>query len=296
MLIFHHDDLDGRAAAAIALKANLKARTPIAVDYDVPFPIDQIEEDEVVMLLDYTPGNPELFADIIKKASEVIWIDHHGANIKKYPSLDKELRGIRVQSEPSGALLTWQFCYPETPAPLAVKLVSDHDTWLHKMRGSEAFFWGLSYLTDNAPTDSIWQNLLHEQGDIGSALGEQTDIDLIDRIIAKGEIIMRFRKSLTFEHLSRFGYETEFEGHKTIACCTSEKGSGFFWAVIDKYDLVLSYCHNGEKFLCGLYSTNKNVDCAKIAQIYGGGGHRGASGFSVEKLPFKMGKSLRDVI
>jgi len=37
-----------------------------------------------------------------------------------------------------------------------------------------------------------------------------------------------------------------------------------------------------------LYSTNPNVHCGEIAQKYGGGGHRGAAGFSSKITPHEL--------
>ena len=47
------------------------------------------------------------------------------------------------------------------------------------------------------------------------------------------------------------------------------------------------WAFNGEKYSYTLYSNDKNVDCSKIAEKYGGGGGRGASGFSSNELLFK---------
>ena len=48
----------------------------------------------------------------------------------------------------------------------------------------------------------------------------------------------------------------------------------------DKYDLLVAWVFDGYKFNYSLYSTNPDVNCAEIAERFGGGGHKGAAGFS----------------
>jgi nanoRNase/pAp phosphatase (c-di-AMP/oligoRNAs hydrolase) len=61
-------------------------------------------------------------------------------------------------------------------------------------------------------------------------------------------------------------------------------GSQGFVERFDEYPICIAYIHDGEKFTVSLYSKDVHVD--KIAQRYGGGGHKGAAGFKCEVLPF----------
>jgi nanoRNase/pAp phosphatase (c-di-AMP/oligoRNAs hydrolase) len=54
------------------------------------------------------------------------------------------------------------------------------------------------------------------------------------------------------------------------------------------YPVCIAYVHDGEKFTVSLYSTT--VDVSKIAKKFGGGGHKGAAGFTCDKLPFERAK------
>jgi uncharacterized protein len=292
MLVFFHDDLDGKTAAAVILKAFPGAKT-IAMDYDRPFPVDMIEKGENVVLVDFTPNKPEEFKEIVSRSDQVVWLDHHGANIKKYKSLDERLQGIRVESEPSGAMLAWQYYFEGIPAPRVVELVSDYDCWLHEIPNDREFFWG-TYLIDHAPESPIWHQLLEPSGDIGDAIGQSNGADeIIEYCIRAGNVIIPYRRATQSETLRRFGYTTEFEGLKAIACCTSERGSDIFNLMLDEVDIAISYCHDGEKFTFGVYSRKDEVNCAEICKKHGGGGHKGAAGFSAKELPFKKGDSLR---
>jgi len=44
---------------------------------------------------------------------------------------------------------------------------------------------------------------------------------------------------------------------------------------------------DGKKYSYSIFSSNPNIDCSKIAESYGGGGHKGAAGFSSDELLFR---------
>jgi nanoRNase/pAp phosphatase (c-di-AMP/oligoRNAs hydrolase) len=46
------------------------------------------------------------------------------------------------------------------------------------------------------------------------------------------------------------------------------------------------YAFNGEKWSYSIFSGDKAVDCSKIAESYGGGGHLSAAGFTLDDMPF----------
>ena len=53
----------------------------------------------------------------------------------------------------------------------------------------------------------------------------------------------------------------------------------------EEYDMFIGFSYNGKSWNYSLRSTK--VDCSQIAMKYGGGGHKGASGFSADELIFK---------
>jgi nanoRNase/pAp phosphatase (c-di-AMP/oligoRNAs hydrolase) len=89
---------------------------------------------------------------------------------------------------------------------------------------------------------------------------------------------------------ARYGFVVTFEGHRTLA--VNLRGSGDLGEHIRNCGYEIAYCYidnlvDGELFtFVSLYS--KEVDVAKIAQRFGGGGHRGAAGFHFkrESAPF----------
>lgn len=53
---------------------------------------------------------------------------------------------------------------------------------------------------------------------------------------------------------------------------------------LDGYDGAACFHYDGKQWNFSLYNDNGFVDCSAIAKQYGGGGHRGASGFRVNDI------------
>ena len=51
---------------------------------------------------------------------------------------------------------------------------------------------------------------------------------------------------------------------------------------------MLSFIWRKGQWTVSLYSTKSDIDVSIIAKNYGGGGHKGASGFQCKELPFKL--------
>ena len=51
-----------------------------------------------------------------------------------------------------------------------------------------------------------------------------------------------------------------------------------------KYDVLIGFCFDGENYTYSLRTINCNVDVSKIAETFGGGGHKAAAGFVSKEL------------
>ncbi len=81
-------------------------------------------------------------------------------------------------------------------------------------------------------------------------------------------------------------FESQFEGLRAICLNLQGGGTNTFKSVYDplKHDIMMPFQFNGKEWLFSLYTDKPEVDCSVIAKRYGGGGHRGASGFQVEDI------------
>lgn len=271
MICIHHNDLDGKCAAAIVAKKFRKVNERLIfleMDYKDRLPVEEIDSSEEVIIVDFSLV-PDSMA-ILRDGRKVTWIDHH-ATAKNYPYQD--LPGLRNFEDKgdSGCELTWKYFFPNSPVPLTVQLIGDYDKWALKMHDSKIFYEGMKLLP-NDPTSTIWIDLLADN---------PSDVEAV---IKAGKTATTYRDNYCAGVRKSFGYETEIGGHKAYATNIYMFGSGGFGEKFREYPLCLAYIHDGKRFTVSLYS--EKVDVAVIAKDHGGGGHKGAAGFVCDTLPF----------
>ncbi len=279
----HHDDLDGRASAAIIVNKLDVPVLCIEMNYNRVIPIDLIHDNEHVFIVDFTPNTKQEFEMLLEKTRNVTWIDHHGKNIAKYPQYEA-LSGSRVDAQPSGAMLTWQFVSDDNP-PMAIEHVSDYDCWIYKYGNlTKNFEAGMSAI-DFTPHSFIWQELLGDNATIQN--------DILDRIIREGRVINRYRNIHNAETIQKCSFECELNGYSVIACNAVMCNSLLFDSVDQsKYQILAAFYSTGNHICVSLYTTRDDVNCADIASELGGGGHKQAAGFTCDNLPFTSIKEL----
>lgn len=282
-ICFHHNDPDGKCAAAIVNRAispdNIEF---IEMKYSKEIPFDKIKANDEIIIVDFS-FKPEQMELLFEISSDIIWIDHH-KTILDHPWNNEDIRGIREVGK-SGALLTWEYFADEEssnifnkPIPLAVQLISDYDCWILKDQRSKPFVFGLQTY-DLSPTSYVWDELFKEKD-------MQVKNVFIPRIIEKGFVCLAFIEALGFDYGTQYGFETKFEGYNCFAQGFYMFGSTAFGDRINQYDICISYEWLGDKWIIGLYSVKPEIDVSEIAKEWGGGGHKGAAGFVNNHLPF----------
>ena len=276
MKCIHHDDMDGRCAAAIVRKAYLEAGIPegnmefIEMSYKDDFPFDKIKDDEEVIIVDFSLQRPGDFERLMELTDNIAWIDHHISAIERFECLG--LSGVRKNGT-AACELTWEYFFPGKEVPLAVRLLGDYDVWKFSYGKDTDYFQAATMLYDTMPTSNIWDKWL----DPNYTLKEE---------IEHGKLVITYRNNLYKKIVSSYSFETEFEGYKAIACNSNHKTSQLFDSINKDYDLMMVFARDGKKWIVSLYSKKDNVDCSKIAMKYGGGGHKKAAGFECYELPF----------
>lgn len=281
MKCFYHNDLDGRCAGSVVAKYenNYDQNDFYEIDYIINLRqlVENIKDNETVYFVDYsfTENNKWALDYLINKGCNLVWCDHHNSSIElinKYSEYD-EIKGIR-KTGVSGAALTYMYLYNTEydNIPDFIKYVSDYDCWIYKYGENTTYFkLGMDTISHDA-LDNIWLELINIS-------------DLLE-IINKGKLIKKYIDIDNAEYLNNYGYESEIEGYKCYVV-NRKTNSWIFGKKYNEYPLVVVWAYNGKKYSYSLYSSDKNVDCSKIAEKYGGGGHKGAAGFSCDKLIVK---------
>ena len=290
MKCFLHDDMDGRCSGALVRllynDASQDKSDYIESNYN-GFAVSKVVNGEKVFIVDYsfTEDTVDSLFELIKMGCDITWIDHHKSSlelIEKHPEL-KSLKGIR-SNEYSGAALTFMYFTNKAfkEIPTFVKYVSDYDTWKFNYKDSLNFFYGLQ-TNEYGATDIIWDTFYNEY--------LETKEDTLNNVVEKGKIIDKYVKLTDRETFLELAFASSFEGIKCWAI-NSNKGSLIFGDNYNDYPLAITFSFDGNEYTYSLYSSAENVDCAKMAEKYGGGGHKGAAGFRSKEMLLKGHKKI----
>ncbi|MBU2052520.1 hypothetical protein KKH13_04925 [Patescibacteria group bacterium] len=283
MKIFHHNDLDGRCAGAIALRwarqnhiileSNLQLKLlTVEVDYKDKIDQESISPGEYIIVVDFS-FKPEVMIPLLQKGIHVTWIDHH----KTAAEYDYKVKlpGLRDFSDKgsSGCELAWRHFNPTRLMPKSVELIGDYDKWALKLQPECFQFYEGLKLEVTIPQSALWDHLFS---------GNEF---ILEDILKQGHSAVRYRDNYCDKICNDFGYEIELDGKKGFATNFYQFGSKGFGKRVEQYDFCAAYIHDGKRFTVSLYSI-KDIDVSEICKKYGGGGHRGAAGFVCQELPF----------
>ncbi|BAW19142.1 putative phosphoesterase [Ralstonia phage RP31] len=141
--VLHHADSDGRFAAYAAwrhFKDNIGIDVSTIqfreVQYKQPFPydIDSFTKEDQVYILDFSYDRQTL-DKVYEKVGLLKVLDHHA-------TAEEQLKAAPYaffDKTKSGALLAWEYFFPDSSAPLACLLVDDFDMWAWKYPDTGAF-------------------------------------------------------------------------------------------------------------------------------------------------------------
>ena len=288
MKCFYHNDIDGKAAGAIVARktSNYNKENYIMYDYSKPIPTELIEDGETVYFVDlsFSVNSIDKLKEIVEeKHCNLIWCDHHKSSIeilKKYPQYGS-IKGIRKEGI-SGAALTYMHLYEceFDDVPMFLKYISDFDCWQFKLENTLFFKYALE-LTDYDALDIIWNRLIRAE------YSEKNN--MLDKMIESGKIISKYVEKEYEQYRERYAYESRIDGMKCLVVNRS-CNSLIFGDLIKEYPIVAIWAFDGEKYKYSIYSDKPDIDCSKIAEQYGGGGHKSASGFISDKMIFNKVK------
>lgn len=276
MKVFHHNDMDGICSAVVVLETLGKREDvelfSINYESDVEEKFNYAQEQEKVVIVDYsfTNNTCHILQNLIDKKCDILWIDHHDSSIKleiEHPEF-KVLRGIRSKDY-SGAALTYMFIkdceYKEVP--FFIKLISDYDTFQGKLKPDSDNF-KLYYDSQQDKIKYLTEQLLLKDINTNSIYDD----------IRTGNKIKCYVDQENKSYRNSFGFETEIEGIKAYAI-NRMSNSWIFGEKYNEYPITCVFAFNGKEYQYTLFSSDPSIDCSKIANKFGGGGHKGAAGF-----------------
>lgn len=285
--IIHHNDLDGYASGYLVGKYFKElGKTDedieyIVCNYESEVDTSKFTGDDEIYIVDYhLPA--EKIESLSKVFKEVVWIDHHVSAIEEYKEyfknkgkiLEEEILGSWRNGD-AATLLVYEWFYGTDNIPTWVRLVDAWDTWKE-----DSPYYANAELLNLAVQNILSIDLIKEL---------DTSKDFYLKCIETGAYYKEYRDQWSEYFSKKYGFETEIELEDgTIAnayvLTIGNANSKFFGNKINDYDFCITQGFDGEKWNVSVYSNKKNMDCSKLAQHFGGGGHKGAAGFTYNEI------------
>lgn len=290
VVVFHHNDLDGRGAAHLLHEVGADHFVEINYsDHNILNPVEKtilgLDESELVVIVDYSM-NADTFREVVDTCKNLIWLDHHRTSFEVVDVIYNEFMDrvkdgslmVNLNNSKCGTAITYEqiqdiICTPVENTQRFVSLVNDYDLWILRFKES---LWLNNYVyasANYAPGSEIYKNLIwDEDGDFDKAL--MVGKKLTDLAKEKNEVLY-----------DAFSFEVKKDELKGIAM-VGYGNSQLFGDHVNDYDFVMVTHRKGSMWETSLYTTKNNVDVSTICKALGGGGHKKAAGFKSEECPY----------
>jgi oligoribonuclease NrnB/cAMP/cGMP phosphodiesterase (DHH superfamily) len=260
--IYHGNCADGFTAAWVVRQAQ-------GTDVEFIPGVYQIDPPDVtgaiVYMVDFSYER-EVMERVIAQAAKFVHIDHHTTPIKAMEGFSAENFSTFYSPDntASGAMLTWQYFYPDVEVPQFIRHVDDRDRWKFLLPGTreiQANIFSYDYTFEN--WDMLAHQDLDEQIQQGTAIERRMAKDVKELL---GVVVRRMMIAGYNVPVANVPYQ--YGSDICQALCKNEPFAAYYY---DKPD--------GREF--GLRSDGGGVHVGEIAVKYGGGGHENSAGFRI---------------
>jgi hypothetical protein len=292
-ICIHHFPCDDGFAAAWIARRKWPDVVVKGTNYGLPFPqMDVVGKNILIADFSY---KPDVLQGVLKQAKSIVILDHHKtaeADLEPFavkvsdharfaaPDVEGKLHSLADQTGPailacfdmqrSGASLTWDFCFPDEPPPLFIRLIEDRDLQRLSLPESRPFSLLLrSYPYDFEKWDWIIE-LMSRSPD--SALAEARAIErFYDRRLAEMIPTAILKAIGRWKDVPVAYAPYAFASDLANELLKVHPAAPFAAVVIEAYG-ARTY---------SLRSEDSRQDVSDVARTFGGGGHRNAAAFRV---------------
>lgn len=272
LVIYHGNCADGFSAAWCFWKKYKDQADYIAGVYQTT-PPDVTGRD--VYLVDFSYKR-SVVEEMLSVANSVTLIDHHKSAIEDLMPLTEREPGNRALKwycdlERSGATLAWDYLFPGESRPLLLGHIEDRDLWRFKLEGTREI---QACVFSHPYSFETWDKLM-----------SANRLDLAEMTVAGAAIERKHFKDI--EELVRVCARPMNIGGYEVLCAslpyTMTSDAGHLMASKSGKAFAACYWDTPTNRVFSLRSTEHGIDVSKIAELYGGGGHKHAAGFSVPR-------------
>jgi len=262
LVIYHANCADGFTAAWVCRRRLGDDCEFVAAHYQEPPPD---VTDRIVYIVDFSYPR-EVLLRMAEVAKKVVVLDHHETAADALKGIEDEDSTGRLTTyfdmDRSGAGMTWDYFFPESPRPPLVNYVEDGDLWRFKLAGTRAY---RAYL-----------------GTIPYSFEAYDEVYRADEtaILAKGEAVNAVNDAIV-KDAAKHATEVEFAGYKVLCTNATTCISAIGHELGKDHLFALTFFVRGDgKIVYSLRSKRVGgLAVNEIAKRYGGGGHKHAAGF-----------------
>lgn len=267
VVIYHRGCTDGFASAWLARKV-WKNALFIAAMYGEDLKYLELLKGKDILITDFSFPRPNLeYLHSISRS--LLVLDHH-------QTAQKDLEGLpycRFNNDKSGATLTLDWIkengYPvSSDLELLACYIEDRDLWKFNLPDSQI----VSIAIRSYPQDfNVWDELFKD------------DKVPWEKLKQEGSAIQKYRQQIIDIHVERASYLT-IGGYDVpvVECSNNDIISEVASKLAEYHPFAACYYFVGDKIVFSLRSIPPDgIDVSEIARLYGGGGHKHASGFAI---------------
>lgn len=222
---------------------------------------------KVVYMVDFSYKRGVLL-EMAAQAKHIIILDHHKSAALDLIDLPYNVTTV-FDMERSGAMITWDYFYPDVEVPQLLRHIQDRDLWQFKFPATREIQAALfSYPYDF----SVWNDLMKP--------------DAIPRLITDGVAIERKHFKDIKELLPIVTRMMRIGGVTVpVANLPYIHSSDAGHILSENESFAACYWDTPDGRVFSLRSSEMGMDVSEIAKKYGGGGHAHAAGF---RIPFEL--------
>jgi|SaaInlStandDraft_4_1057021.scaffolds.fasta_scaffold09957_3 uncharacterized protein len=271
VLIYHKGCPDGFGAATCAWLYYKQNKIHRDIEYIPCFHGDKLPnlEGKNVLVCDFSFKYP-VFQELVSKVKNILILDHHKTSEADLKSVSDDYKVFDMNH--SGVYLAWEYFFGDQEMPLFFKYIEDRDIWTKKLPLIEQFSAWLPTIPFEFQKYKINTN----------------DTYFTSQVMSIGSVLYKNNKAIIDTYTrKKFIDFTKIDGKFYLVAyvnCNilkSELGNNLVleYPNLD-FSVVYSHLDVQNKTIMSLRSTNYQSDVSEVSTVFGGGGHRNASGSS----------------
>ena len=224
-----------------------------------------------VILVDFSYKR-DVLLQMAASAKSILILDHHKSAEAELVNLPDNV-DVHFDMDRSGVMMAWDHYFPEETPPQLFLHIQDRDLWQFKLEGTREIH---ACLFSYPYEFEIWEQLIYETK--------------VETLRDDGVAIERKHHKDVKELIKAAAYRTTIAGHDVPVLNAPYFYSSDAGHVMSQTEpFAACYWDTPEARMFSLRSANDGSDVSKIAELFGGGGHKHAAGFrlghdSLQKL------------